>query len=203
MSFRVVLSRLAALLVALTVFAGSAHANLITNGEFSAQGANSRDAANWTEQPLAGGAVLAQGAKRVNIAGEWVMRVLNGSVSQTVTLAANTIYEFSFDVAGLGFTGTWSASIGGLVSATGAIAPFTLVNDSTHTFATTTGGTYDVVFAAKGAGIAAFDDVQLNAVGVVAVPGPEVGVGLPVLIGAAVIWWIHRRRKASAAQHQS
>lgn len=181
--------------LALLLATSQAEANLIQNGEFDAQQGNSRNAANWDEDPLAGNGFLSTGAKRINLLGENVMRVLNGSFSQTVSLAANTIYTFTFDVAGLGFNGTWTASVGNLFSASGALSPITLINDNTFSFSTKSAGNYDVRFGATGAGIAAFDEVELNATGVVTVPGPEAGLGLPVLAGLAGLHILRRRRR--------
>lgn len=184
--------------LAFLLVTSQAQANLIQNGEFDAQqGNNSRNAANWDEDPLAGNGFLSTGARRTSILGENVMRVLNGSFSQTVSLAANTIYTFAFDVAGLGFSGTWTASVGNLLSVSGALSPITLINDNTFSFSTTAAGNYDVRFGATGAGIAAFDDVELTATGIVNVPGPEMGLGLPALAGIAGLHILRRRRRAA------
>lgn len=171
----------------------------VSNGNFSAADGDPNNAADWTENVLAGAGTPAPatGARRVELgnSGNFFMEVFNGSFSQSLTLAANTVYSVSFLLAGPGkadaLSSTWFARIVGLAGAEATGTLFWHTNE-TKSFQFTSGaaGPYTLELGITGDQFGAFDNVSVTAV-----PLPVAGAGLPALAALAA-WGYARRRKA-------
>jgi hypothetical protein len=171
----------------------------VSNGNFSAAEGDPNNAADWTENVLAGAGSPAPvtGARRVELgnSGNFFMEVFNGSFSQSLNLAANTVYSVSFLLTGPGksdsLSSTWFARIVGLAGAQATGSLFWHTNETkSFQFTSGAGGPYTLEFGINGDQYGAFDNVSVTAV-----PLPVAGAGLPVL-AALAIWGYARRRKA-------